>query len=291
MWSECSCVIRMPLRFSGARPMPSNRCRIWRPLNPASISRRVSPVSKKAQLPLDPLPRIVNCTDIAARLVGRTGAINRKLETHDWDVLVAETGLQRSLVAEPAVCALFADLSESWEPELRYFVKEPQPTEAKTLSSTFIRWPARAEPIGAFADIRAHGLQRISGQRGATAINRVTMTTFWRPICFDKPAIHFYVHRTLDGVVAQLVEHHNGIVGVRGSNPLGSTILAINKSASLWFFTNEFSQGLKLLVVIANHCPFYPHAHGMYAQSAKAVNRWAAAKHAPRRFGTTRAAS
>ena len=29
----------------------------------------------------------------------------------------------------------------------------------------------------------------------------------------------------MDGVVAQLVEHHNGIVGVRGSNPLGSTIL------------------------------------------------------------------
>src|SRR5881392_1419888 len=32
---------------------------------------------------------------------------------------------------------------------------------------------------------------------------------------------------TLDGVVAQLVEHHNGIVGVRGSNPLGSTILKL----------------------------------------------------------------
>ena len=31
--------------------------------------------------------------------------------------------------------------------------------------------------------------------------------------------------RCPDGVVAQLVEHHNGIVGVRGSNPLGSTIL------------------------------------------------------------------
>jgi hypothetical protein len=30
-----------------------------------------------------------------------------------------------------------------------------------------------------------------------------------------------------DGVVAQLVEHHNGIVGVRGSSPLGSTILRI----------------------------------------------------------------
>ncbi len=29
----------------------------------------------------------------------------------------------------------------------------------------------------------------------------------------------------LAGVVAQLVEHHNGIVGVRGSNPLGSTSL------------------------------------------------------------------
>lgn len=25
------------------------------------------------------------------------------------------------------------------------------------------------------------------------------------------------------GVLAQLVEHHNGIVGVRGSNPLGSS--------------------------------------------------------------------
>ena len=27
----------------------------------------------------------------------------------------------------------------------------------------------------------------------------------------------------LDGVLAQLVEHHNGIVGVAGSNPVGST--------------------------------------------------------------------
>ena len=35
----------------------------------------------------------------------------------------------------------------------------------------------------------------------------------------------------LDGVVAQLVEHHNGIVGVRGSNPLGSTILELQESA------------------------------------------------------------
>ena len=29
----------------------------------------------------------------------------------------------------------------------------------------------------------------------------------------------------LHGVLAQLVEHRNGIAGVRGSNPLGSTLL------------------------------------------------------------------
>ena len=40
---------------------------------------------------------------------------------------------------------------------------------------------------------------------------------------FDKLEQPTRFHR-LDGVVAQLVEHHNGIVGVRGSNPLGSTI-------------------------------------------------------------------
>jgi hypothetical protein len=34
-----------------------------------------------------------------------------------------------------------------------------------------------------------------------------------------------------DGVLAQLVEHHNGIVGVKGSNPLGSTITSTVK---LW---------------------------------------------------------
>jgi hypothetical protein len=42
---------------------------------------------------------------------------------------------------------------------------------------------------------------------------------------FDKGAFGVQIHGPLDGVVAQLVEHHNGIVGVRGSNPLGSTIL------------------------------------------------------------------
>ena len=40
-----------------------------------------------------------------------------------------------------------------------------------------------------------------------------------------KPGGIRYFRGALDGVVAQLVEHHNGIVGVRGSSPLGSTIL------------------------------------------------------------------
>ena len=43
---------------------------------------------------------------------------------------------------------------------------------------------------------------------------------------FDNSS-HLFKLPVLDGVVAQLVEHHNGIVGVRGSNPLGSTILSI----------------------------------------------------------------
>jgi hypothetical protein len=41
---------------------------------------------------------------------------------------------------------------------------------------------------------------------------------------FDKSRGQFKVSANLDGVVAQLVEHHNGIVGVMGSNPFGSTI-------------------------------------------------------------------
>ena len=41
---------------------------------------------------------------------------------------------------------------------------------------------------------------------------------------FDKRGLIAKLSKPV-GVVAQLVEHHNGIVGVRGSNPLGSTIL------------------------------------------------------------------
>jgi hypothetical protein len=40
---------------------------------------------------------------------------------------------------------------------------------------------------------------------------------------FDKRGVAAKLSKPV-GVVAQLVEHHNGIVGVRGSNPLGSTI-------------------------------------------------------------------
>ncbi len=39
-------------------------------------------------------------------------------------------------------------------------------------------------------------------------------TCGWGPVGFGRP---------LRGVVAQLVEHHNGIVGVAGSSPVGST--------------------------------------------------------------------
>ena len=45
-----------------------------------------------------------------------------------------------------------------------------------------------------------------------------------RQIGFDKSGLRFRFF-LLDGVVAQLVERLNGIQEVRGSNPLGSTIL------------------------------------------------------------------
>ena len=40
---------------------------------------------------------------------------------------------------------------------------------------------------------------------------------------FDNLGVSSYCLHPLDGVVAQLVEHHNGIVGVAGSIPVGST--------------------------------------------------------------------
>ena len=41
------------------------------------------------------------------------------------------------------------------------------------------------------------------------------------PVANRKGALE---NQNSDGVLAQLVEHHNGIVGVRGSNPLGSSL-------------------------------------------------------------------
>jgi hypothetical protein len=49
----------------------------------------------------------------------------------------------------------------------------------------------------------------------------LTISRFWLDFHFEPLGM-----AVLDGVVAQLVEHHNGIVGVIGSNPFGSTILS-----------------------------------------------------------------
>ena len=43
----------------------------------------------------------------------------------------------------------------------------------------------------------------------------------------------FYLFGALDGVVAQLVERLNGIQEVRGSSPLGSTILKLLNSLQI----------------------------------------------------------
>src|SRR5438876_1566970 len=56
-----------------------------------------------------------------------------QLETHDWDVLLPETGLQGRLRAQRAVYSLYSELADSWGPELRYRAKEPNPQEAREL--------------------------------------------------------------------------------------------------------------------------------------------------------------
>src|SRR5882672_7242786 len=55
----------MAVKFSGARPMLARRARICLRLKPASIRMRVSSVSKYAQLPAEPLPKIVRRTGTA----------------------------------------------------------------------------------------------------------------------------------------------------------------------------------------------------------------------------------
>jgi hypothetical protein len=58
----------------------------------------------------------------------------------------------------------------------------------------------------------AHG--QVEGESGFNATQNHFDNSSWRS----------KLRAALDGVLAQLVEHHNGIVGVKGSNPLGSTI-------------------------------------------------------------------
>jgi hypothetical protein len=70
----------------------------------------------------------------------------------------------------------------------------------------------------------------------------------------------YLVALLLDGVVAQLVEHHNGIVGVRGSNPLGSTILLKNTAQ------NTFQSG-----TWACHAPPQRHKSGDHRVGARAL--------------------
>src|SRR5438309_725634 len=40
-----------------------------------------------------------------------------QLETHDWDILLPETGMQPRLARARAMQAIFAELAESWGPE------------------------------------------------------------------------------------------------------------------------------------------------------------------------------
>lgn len=47
------------------------------------------------------------------------------LETHDWDVLLPETGLAHLLRANRPMHVVFSELAELWGPELRYLAKEP----------------------------------------------------------------------------------------------------------------------------------------------------------------------
>ena len=80
-------------------------------------------------------------------------------------------------------------------------------------------------------DLRQGRIAEPSGHRGAASYQRNLARKYVRPRfarcpetkSFDMGGVAIKL-ALLDGVVAQLVEHHNGIVGVRGSNPLGSTI-------------------------------------------------------------------
>ena len=75
------------------------------------------------------------------------------------------------------------------------------------------------ENLSEFVCIGVHSWLKNEGE------NRKPKIEIADPGFLDKRSRLSKLQRTLDGVLAQLVEHHNGIVGVKGSNPLGSTIL------------------------------------------------------------------
>ena len=67
-------------------------------------------------------------------------------------------------------------------------------------------------------------VDRAAGIGGAKIVSRILLVLIGKNPFTKRPGFN-RVCAALDGVVAQLVEHHNGIVGVRSSNLLGSTIL------------------------------------------------------------------
>jgi hypothetical protein len=87
--------------------------------------------------------------------------------------------------------------------------------------------PARAVAGGTNHARDISRAPRCAAERGADGASALSLP-IKKPAFGENDFDNLFGQSTLpalDGVVAQLVEHHNGIVGVRGSNPLGSTIL------------------------------------------------------------------
>jgi hypothetical protein len=56
-----------------------------------------------------------------------------ELETHNWDMLLAGAGLNRSLQGDPELAGVFAGLADRWGPELRYSSEFRSAREAETV--------------------------------------------------------------------------------------------------------------------------------------------------------------
>ena len=61
------------------------------------------------------------------------------LETHDWDILLAETGLRPRLARGRIMRGIFAELAERWGPEVRYLASEPAASQAKSLYEKLVQ--------------------------------------------------------------------------------------------------------------------------------------------------------